>query len=114
MPGTNNSSMGLTMTLGQKQEQFSRMLTLLTHYADFLGYGLRRKHLLRCQDCKVGKSNSVHKVGLAQDLVISLNGQITWNDKYYIKFHDFWDMLGGVERINGDLGHFSLEYNGVR
>lgn len=100
------------MKLGAKQEKFGVALSLLTQYATYLGYGVRKGYLRRCRDCPVGKKNSVHKDKLAQDLLLFYNGKEVKSDTAYHQLHDFWDLLGGAPRIEGDLGHFSFQHQG--
>lgn len=111
------------MTLGEKQERFARMRMLLYIHLHALGYSIRAKHLLRCPGCKVGARNSVHKYGLAEDLVLSispaagdrprvLTGRAA--EKAHAKGHDYWDSIEGAKRIPGDFGHYSLDHNGMR
>lgn len=100
----------MAIILGELQELFMTAQSKLTLYANELGYGVRGKHLMRCEDCKVGKENSVHKDSLAIDLVLSIRGTVTWDDTHYNILHDKWDTLGGAPRIANDLGHFSFAY----
>lgn len=101
------------MKLGEKQECFARSLALLFLYIYSHGYAIRPKHLFRCQDCKVGSKNSVHKISLAIDIVITKNGDIlTGKHKIFKMAHDYWETIGGAPRIENDLGHFSIEHNG--
>lgn len=100
------------MRLGKKQELFAVAQAKLVLYADSLGYGIRPKHLLRCLDCKVGKTNSVHKLGIAIDLVLTQDDKIITDSAVFNMLHDHWDKLGGARRIAVDLGHFSFEHEG--
>lgn len=102
------------MKLGQRQEEFSKAHSRLLLYAESLGYGVRQKHLMRCQDCKVGKVNSVHKSSLAVDIRLTIDGKLV-NDyeKHHNILHDYWDKLGGAPRIPHDLGHYSFEWQGM-
>ena len=71
----------------------------------------------RCQDCPVGHPNSTHKAGLAVDIILyGPGGQYPHpsEDSVHSDLHDFWDFIGGAERIPGDLNHYSLEWQGVR
>ncbi|MBT8439842.1 MAG: M15 family peptidase [Gammaproteobacteria bacterium] len=113
------------MTLGEKQELFSRMLPLLILYAQFLGYQIRCGDTFRDKRVhgdfgeKKGYSSkwSVHKLKLASDLYLTEDGVFLRGEaanKAHSKLHDFWDLLGGAQRIEGDLNHYSLEHNGYR
>jgi hypothetical protein len=82
-------------------------------YAHSLGYGVRQKHLLRCRDCPVGKENSNHKISLAIDIRLTINGQLVEDyRKHHNILHTYWDKLGGAPRIDHDLGHYSFEWRG--
>ena len=105
------------MSLGQKRRQFSRMKSLLTHYIEFLGHDWAEDQGKRCQDCPVGHPNSTHKAGLAVDIILyGPGGQYPHpsEDSVHSDLHDFWDFIGGAERIPGELNHYSLEWQGVR
>jgi len=113
------------MTLGQKQEAFSRAIPLLYLYAQYHGYQIRtgdafrdpRLHGEIGEKEGYGHKDSCHKLKLAIDC------NITKND-YYLQgaaakeahnfLHDFWDMLNGSKRIPHDLNHYSFEHQGMR
>lgn len=60
-----------------------------------------------------GSANSCHKLRLAVDLNIVINGKLAPISAYE-KLHDYWDSIGGSKRIETDLNHFSFEHNGYR
>lgn len=104
-------------TLGDKRRQFAKMLGLLQHYILFLGIDYALDEGKRCKDCPNTHPNSVHKVGLGQDVLLYGPGGSYPHPsaaRLYAELHDFWDLIGGAERIADDLNHFSLEHNGVR
>lgn len=114
---------GSAVTLGEKQEHFSRLVMLLLMYFHASGYSVRGGHWMRCRDCRVGAKNSVHKDKLAFDPTLSvspshgerprvLTGRAA--EEAHSKGHDYWDSIGGAKRIPGDLNHYSLEHNGMR
>ena len=111
------------MTLGQKQEKFSRMMMLLMLHLHSKGYNMRGGHWFRCRNCYTGMELSVHKEKLAFDINLTyaptkderprmLTG--TAAVKAHAKLHDYWDSLGGAKRIEGDYNHYSLGYRGRR
>ena len=111
------------MTLGQKQEKFSRLIMLLLLHLHSLGYSMRGGHWFRCADCYIGKKNSVHKEKLAFDINLTyapskderprlLTG--TAAIKAHAKLHDYWDSIGGAKRIEGDYNHYSFAHGGRR
>lgn len=103
------------MRLSEKRALFTRMWARLILYAEGLGFHPAGDMTKRCGDCPIGLDNSAHKAGLAGDLLLY---DQSWNyltdPDNYIVLHDFWDTLGGAERIVNDMNHFSLEHNGVR
>lgn len=105
------------MSLGGERRRFSRMIGLLYHYMEILDLDYAKDQGKRCEDCPVGHPKSTHKVGLAEDVLLyGPNGEYPHPeaDKVYAKLHDFWDLIGGAERISGDLNHFSVPWKGVR
>jgi hypothetical protein len=113
------------MSLGKKQEKFARLLPALLNHIHLMGYEARLGDLFR--DSRVhgdvgvkmgyGHKNSCHKLKLAIDINLTKDGvylegaaaQIAHN-----QIHDYWDMVGGSERIAHDLNHYSLEHQGMR
>ena len=102
------------MSIGDKRRQFSQMVALLIQYAHFLGYECAIDYVKRCDDCGVGHPRSLHKLGLAMDLHLYLDGEYLTNGSPHADLHDFWDMLGGARRITNDMNHYSIEHGGVR
>jgi hypothetical protein len=105
------------MRLGKLQEDFSMAYAQLVLYAARHGLGVREKSGVRCDDCPIGKEDSVHKLGLAKDIRLTISSRLIetidphWEAHYHM-LHDYWDELGGAPRIEGDLGHFSFKYQG--
>jgi len=64
------------------------------------------------------KTNSNHYVRLAIDLNAFINGMYMDTgpkmEEVHNKLHDYWDSLGGAERIKDDLNHYSLDFMGRR
>lgn len=90
---------------------------MLYHYMDFLGLKYAKDMGRRCQECPVGHPNSTHKAGLAEDILLYGEGYAYPHPdahSLYSHLHDFWDLIGGAERIEDDLNHFSMEHQGVR
>jgi len=111
-------------SLGQKQERFVRMLPGLLIFAQALakreGFGIRAGDLFRAPELHgemgvklgYGHKNSCHKLKLAIDLNFVKNGKIILEG--HEELHNFWDSVGGAQRILHDLNHYSLEHNGFR
>lgn len=115
--------LGGSVTDGQKQEKFSRMIMLLMLHLHAKGYSMRGGHWQRCRGCHIGARNSVHKEKLAFDINLTLapshderprllTGKAA--EKAHSLLHDYFDQIGGAPRIPGDLNHYSLEHNGMR
>ena len=104
-------------TLGSERRRHARMSTVLEAYFQCIGVDWCRDEGKRCKDCPNTHPESTHKVGLGQDYILyGPGGQWPYPnaDTILSEAHDLWDLLGGAPRIIGDLGHFSIEWNGVR
>lgn len=104
-----------------KQFKFTRAYPLLMLYANYIGYELSDGDAYRDIRCSYGHPDSTHRSRLARDFNIFkiIDGEENYLKGYdatkaFNKLHDFWDMLGGSERIKNDLRHFSFKHNGVR
>jgi hypothetical protein len=100
--------------LFELQAKFTLAFALLIVKAKDIGFDPAIAMVRRCKNCKIGKVNSVHKLCLAGDLILYKDGNYLTNGEYYSSLHDFWDTLGGSERIVNDMNHFSMMYKGVR
>lgn len=61
------------------------------------------------------RSDSNHKVKLARDYNLFVNGKyISGSHEVWDKLHHYWESLGGASAIAGDENHFSFEYKGKR
>lgn len=101
--------------LGSMQEDFAIKISELILWARDNGIRVRKKDCYR--DPRVfgdfgstkpgayGQKYSVHKLSLAQDLW-------TKNEEDHRKLHDQWDKMGGAPRINNDMNHYSLKFEG--
>ena len=104
------------MTLSQKQQAFTRAIVDLISYGHSLGYGFTLGDAFRADTCTHGHKNSTHRVRLALDLNLFIDGvYITdGNHEAWYLLHDYWDLIGGSQRISEDMNHFSFSHNGVR
>jgi hypothetical protein len=101
------------MKLSTKQSMFCRSVGELIEYAYDRGYELTFGHAFRCQDCQVGAANSLHKIRLAVDFNLYVNGVYQAETEAYRELGEFWESLGGTWGGRfGDGGHFSFEHNG--
>lgn len=83
------------MTLGERQRRFVRMVGQLIEYAYASGYELSFGHALRCQDCRTGKANSLHKSRLAIDLNLFKDGTYLSDTADHEPLGVYWESLGG-------------------
>lgn len=108
------------MTLGDKRRLFTEAIALLTLYARYLGdrkgqhWRLAGDQLKRCQECPVGHERSLHKIGLAEDMNLYIDGVYITDGTGHDELHDYWDLLGGAERIANDMNHYSFAHGGMR
>jgi len=102
------------VSIGDKRRRFTQMQALLIQYAQFLGYECAVDFVKRCEDCMVGHERSLHKLGLAVDLHLYLDGHYISTGASHTELHNFWDLLGGAERIDNDMNHYSVAHDGMR
>ena len=93
------------MKLKEKQQ----LLPLLV--ASLIRYIYEEKHkciigfVRRCDDCKVGKLNSLHKILLAIDLeLFSPLGEYLTKTEDHRKFGEFWEALNPLCSWGGHFG----------
>lgn len=104
-----------TLTIGQKQKIFVKMVSQLINYIYSKGYECSFGHALRCNDCKIGKKNSNHKIRLAIDLNLFKDGKYYPKTEDHKEFGQYWESMGGSwgGRFQ-DGGHYSIEHNGMK
>ena len=133
------------MKLGQKQELFSRFECLIVPKANSLGFEVRggeyqrfeqqaRYNASHCGICKgvksthkpghpdeghrfraIGIVNSVHRVKLAKDIILTRNGKVCNKLEDYRELGEWWEQLHPLCRWGGrfhDAYHFSFEHQG--
>ena len=115
------------MKLGEKQELFMRLLPRLIDKAHELGYQVRGGDLFR--DPRVhgelgekvgyGHSSSCHKLKLAIDLNLFLNGAFYKTTESHRMIGDWWKKQHELCRWGGDFSrpdgnHYSIEHQGSR
>lgn len=113
----------MTMTLGQKQRQFTRMIGLLIEYAYQQGYELTMGDAFR--DPRLhgeigvkkgyGHPKSAHKQRLALDLNLFKDGKYLDKTEDHHFLGEYWESMGGAWGGRFEDGnHYSLEHNGVK
>jgi len=105
--------------LGELQRRFPLMLAQLFIYA-YLNLGIELTLGEGYDDDGVGHmKGSTHYDKIGHDLNIFKNDVwlkdgIFESVNYFKLMHDFWELIGGAKRIETDLNHFSLLYQGKR
>ena len=99
------------MTLGQAQEDYTVKLAKLILWGDSQGYKMRLGE--GYDDDGVGhKDGSNHYIKLAQDIFIYKPGTMEQDGEAHKRMHDCWDTLGGAPRIEYDMNHYSVIWQG--
>lgn len=103
------------MTLGHAQEIFARMVPRLIDKAHEIGFEVRIGHVMRCQDCRAGHKDSLHKLKLAIDLNIFKNGRYLTGTDDHRPLGEYWESLGGTWGGRFfDGNHYSLAYGDMK
>jgi len=111
------------MTLGQKQRNFTMMVSLLIQHAYEQGYEMTFGDAYR--DPKVfgqvgeskgyGRSRSLHKQRLAVDFNLFKDGVFLTSTEDHRPLGQFWESIGGSWGGHfNDGNHYSLEHQGMR
>jgi len=113
------------MTLSEKQQKFTVMISQLIQWAEKNGYKLTFGEAYRTPEQAAlnakkgsGISNSLHTQRLAVDFNLFINGVYKTRTEDYRSIGEYWESIGGSWggrfKSNPDGNHFSLEHNGVR
>ena len=111
------------MKLGEKQELFMRLLPRLIDKAHALGFEIRGGDLERNravfgimgEQRGYGHKNSAHKLKLAIDLNLFLDGKWQTQTSQHQELGEWWEQQHELCRWGGqfnDGNHYSLEHNG--
>ena len=101
------------MSLGADRRKFTHMQALLVLHAEHLGYGMAGKWWYRPKDSGIGHKESLHHDSLAidYDLYDGDNNYLSSGIEHGA-LHDYWDSIGGNERIKKDMNHYSYSSQG--
>jgi hypothetical protein len=114
------------MTLGKKQQIFTKGIALLIQYATFRGYEIRFGEVERskAEATRKGFPNSNHTRRLAADLHLFRNGKYLSKTSDHTPLGEFWESLTGEydgETITfawggrfSDGNHYSLKHGRVK
>lgn len=93
------------MSLRDQQSQFMLMLGKLIIYAYEQGFEMTGGDLW----AKTGhKENSAHYRRCAIDINLFKDGKWLTDGTGHDILHDYWDILGGSERLVHDMNHYSI------
>ena len=99
-----------------KQHKFSLMIAKLICYAYAIGYKVTMGE--GYDDDNTGHMvGSLHYIKLAQDINLFKDGKYLQGkeaQQAHTLLHNYWDTMGGAERIPKDLNHYSIEHGGKR
>jgi hypothetical protein len=100
------------MTLGERQETFSRLLAKLILKMYDMGFDVRMGDVYaRPRNPPEHKPNSLHYVKCAADLNLFQNGKFLETEKDHAPFADFWESLHPNCRNGrryGDSNHYEF------
>jgi len=113
------------MKLGKKQELFMRLLPRLIDKAHELGFEIRGGDLFRAPSTNgaygtkkgYGRAKSNHKLKLAIDLNLMLQGKLVKSTRGHKELGEWWERQNELCRWGGrfnDGNHYSLEHWGTR
>ena len=113
------------MSLSDKQWEFLLCLAKLIRHADRMGYKLTGGDLYRAPSLHgdfgekkgYGEANSVHKVRLAIDLNLFIDGDYQAGTEAHRPLGNYWKSLHPSARWGGDFSnpdgnHYSFEHEG--
>jgi hypothetical protein len=87
------------------------MLAKLILWGDSQGYKMRMGEGFNAAE--IGhKKDSNHYIKLAQDIFIYKPGAKEQDIEAHRRMHDAWDAMGGAPRIEKDLNHYSVIWEG--
>lgn len=113
------------MTLGEKQRLFTRLLSLLVEWAYQNGYELTLGDAYRSPKVfgevgvkkGYGRSKSNHKIRLAQDYNLFIDGVYQATTEAHRPLGEYWESLHELCEWGGhfdDGNHYSFLHNGQR
>jgi len=107
------------VSLGDKQELFTRCLVQLLLRMHLEGYQVRMGQVERSPEeaARLGKPNSVHTLRLAADLHLFQDRHYLTETKDHETFGVFWERLHPDCRWGGRFGdgnHYSITHDGVK
>lgn len=103
------------MSLRKKQSEFAQMVAKLILHAGENGYEVTFGDCYRDDRCGYGHPRSLHRLRLAVDLNLFIDGEYRNNTSDHLVLGEYWESIGGCWGGRfGDGNHYSLEHNGMR
>ena len=102
------------MKLSVKQAKFTHMIALLILHAEQFGFKLTFGDAHRDKRCGYGHKDSLHKLRLAVDFNLFIDGEYIKDQRGHDELHAYFESIGGSSMIWEDPCHYSLEHNGMR
>ena len=91
------------------------MLAKLIIYADSLGYQVTGGDWFRDERCGYGHPESLHRVRLACDINLFIDGTYMKDTESHRPLGEYWELMGGSWGGHwGDANHYSLAHRGMR
>jgi hypothetical protein len=97
------------MKLGERQEFFAEIFGKLLVWGHEQGYKMRIGDVFANNGHRPGSN---HYLKLAADVFIYKPGAVKQDLEAHRRMHDAWDALGGAPRIEKDLNHYSVVWEG--
>ena len=103
------------MNLVTKQGIFAQKIALLILHANQLGMVLTFGDAYRSPEVTYGHPNSLHKMRLAVDFNLFIDGKYQTTTEAYEPLGVFWESVGGTWGGRFEDGnHFSWEHEGMK
>jgi len=103
------------VNLVTKQGIFAQKIARLLLHAEQLGYVLTFGDAYRPPEATWGHPNSLHKMRLAVDFNLFINGKYQSDSLAYLPLGVYWESIGGTWGGRFEDGnHFSLAYEGMK
>lgn len=99
------------MSLRSDRVIFTQLIPMLILKAEDLGFESALDFVKRCEDCKVGRTKSLHKQGVAADLHLYRGGVYLASTETHRGLGMFWETLHPRARWGGRYGdgnHYEL------
>lgn len=101
--------------LGDARREHTVRVAKLIFYAQERGWELAGKDWHRASTCGYGHTNSLHRLSLATDFDLYIDGEYIKTNVGHLQLHKYWEEeLGGAKMIVGDSNHYATAYDSMR